>query len=816
MREDELEPEELQAIDRRLRGLARRLVGDESSAGDLVQDAWVSALSNTGTPIRRLGAWLTVAVRRSSSRAARERRRRADLEELMAARSAAVDDSGVEARDAAAALRRMIDELADPYREVMRLRHVDEVSIPDIAERLERSPSTVRSQLTRGVDQLRTRLQEREDLRPAIVALAFPRGSTTARAAAAAPSVAVPLVAFVAIALVAVTLLSRLLQSPPVPADDAEVAVASTGDGHEIAEAPDAAAAVPVASTTSRREEVTPVLSESDFDPRAEQAATPPDRFALRLKVEVLNADGTPARDAALGFRGLTEEPIDRTARDGRFDVVLDERELERRSGHPSVWVRAISLTEAWSEPHNVSFRDREASFQVRTGGPRTGLVGRVVDPAGRAVEGARVELLPTVDKGIESVAPNVSSFELGFERVSGPDGRFEFLAVTGGIWRLIVSADGYSRREQPVELETEGQEIEVALEEPRVLAGRVRDDRGRAVPDARVWIPDYMNVDRILHETRTDDDGLYELVGVTEHFWVFAETAGASSVYASQHVRMASGGRTNVDLEIAERPGLTFDVAAADGSMLPHQALVLLCVEGETIWSDFIEADADGRARARRTPLEPMDVFLGGQRDAGPVQLAAAVVRRDEPYALTVPVTVVPTGEVTATLIDPLGDPVEGVAIELVNVDLIGQAELDAGPGTWRAEYHDVFGAVHASGLPPARFLVEARVAGKGMAAFGPFEVEDGAVDLGELVMPELRGVQISWAADPPSPRSTWSLFTVDALAKQGERVVTSFSRPPEELQLYPGAYRLTHDRSEAQMRFEVAADGPAIVRVE
>ncbi|MEM9695923.1 MAG: sigma factor, partial [Myxococcota bacterium] len=55
-------PEEIQDIDRRLRGLARRLVGDENHASDLVQDAWLSALTKEGGPIRRLGAWLSVAV----------------------------------------------------------------------------------------------------------------------------------------------------------------------------------------------------------------------------------------------------------------------------------------------------------------------------------------------------------------------------------------------------------------------------------------------------------------------------------------------------------------------------------------------------------------------------------------------------------------------------------------------------------------------------------------------------------------------------------------------------------------------------------
>ncbi|MEM9379742.1 MAG: sigma-70 family RNA polymerase sigma factor [Planctomycetota bacterium] len=815
MREDELEPEEIQDIDRRLRGLARRLVGDENHASDLVQDAWLSALTKEGGPIRRLGAWLSVAVQRGTSRTARDAQRRADVEELMGARGAAAEDATIETRDAAAALRAMIDELADPYREVVRLRYLDEVAISEIADRLERTPSTVRSQLARGVDQLRARIGDREDLRPAIVALAFPRRSTAARAAAASPS-AVPALFALALLAIVTTIALRGWLHEPRTAPSTDVTLAAQDDAAEPP--PAAAVPAPAAEAPDERREALPVpLSPADFASSSQVEEAVPEEFALRMKVEVLNADGTPAQKAALIFLGPTDAPTDRASHDGRFDVVLDERRLQRSGGVPVVFLRALSVTEAWSTLCTVSFRQREVSFQLKTGGQRMGIRGRVLDPAGRAVEGARVQLLPTLEKDVEVLAPGVALFEYGHEKFSTADGRFAFGALGGGIWRLVVTAEGHGGVEQPVDLTTEVQEVEISLVEPRVLTGRVRDAGGNAVAGALVWIKDHMDVDTNLHEVRSDDEGRFEIVGVGERFWLFAESSATSPAYASRAVEMEDERTAAVELVIVDRPGLRFEVRRADGEPAAEQALVLSCSHERTFWSDFVQADANGRALVRRVPSAPVDVFRDGQQFASPVQLAVDAVEREEPYALVVAAIERPSGEVTATLIDALGDPLEAVDVDLVDVDFAGPDATGSEPTSWNVEYHAGFGALHGQDLPTMRFHVEAVVAARGVATFGPFDVETGAaVDLGELVMPDTQPVHIDWAAEPPSVGSTWSLAALEVLEGRGERVIASFSGAPEGLALYPGAYRLTNDRTKVQTQFEVDADAPAVVRVE
>ncbi|MEM6673967.1 MAG: sigma-70 family RNA polymerase sigma factor [Planctomycetota bacterium] len=810
MREDELEPEELEAIDRRLRALARRLVGDEHRASDLVQDAWVSALSRRGTPVRRLSAWLSAVVRRSTVRDASEARRRADIERQTGARREEVVDSSVDLRDAAVALGRVIDDLGDPYGEVLRLHYLDELPVAEIATRLNRSPNTVRSQLSRGIDRLRERLEARDDLRPVIVALAHPR-SAEALHALAPPSMLVPALALAVAALLVVVMLE--LRSRELPSQTTDVVAAPID-----APLPDVETLASNVEQGVRRAGMSGGQAPVDFGRPSSPAADLPDEFALRLRIDVLNADGSPARNAGLKFGGLSDLPVDHVARDGRFDVVVDERRLQTLNGDPTVWLRVVSTDEAWSTACNVRFRAREVAFELRTRGPLAELEGRIVDPAGVAVEGAQVTITPTSSEFVGPIAPDVSLSLVGFDKLSGPDGRFQFSSVAGGLWDLQVSAEGYGDSEQPIQLNAGAQEIEVALAEPRILTGRVLDPDGAPAMGARVWVPDPDSVTRPSREVETDADGRFEIVGVPARLWVFAEVSSDSTIYASRHVRMGDDGRSEVDLVLADRPGVSFDLEGVDGAPVAHQVLVILCLHDDTIWGTSVEADETGRAHLPRAPTQSFTVLRGGRPMGEYEELALDVVERDEAYTIVVPPDANPTAEVTATLIDARGDALEDVDIELVSagpvVDLGEDSRL--GVERWSAVYHSGFGTFQVGRLPALAFYVEAFVEERGVAVFGPFEVEDSAsVDLGELVMPQVRRVQVDWGGDPPSPQSTWSLAATDISLTRTERVVSSFIENESELALFPGSYVLIRDGSDQRVRFEVAADGAAVVRI-
>lgn len=144
--------------------LARRLLSDSHAAEDLVQDTWVAALGSPPPspwdPRRWLGGVMRNMARTHRLRAVR----RGDRERASARAERVESSSGVHER--AEAHQRLVDAvmtLGEPYRDVVLLRYFDAMPTAAIATELELEPSTVRTRLQRGLEQLRESLGRRPD-----------------------------------------------------------------------------------------------------------------------------------------------------------------------------------------------------------------------------------------------------------------------------------------------------------------------------------------------------------------------------------------------------------------------------------------------------------------------------------------------------------------------------------------------------------------------------------------------------------------------------------------------------------------------------
>ncbi|MBK7877091.1 MAG: hypothetical protein IPJ77_15315 [Planctomycetes bacterium] len=110
-------PEEFLAHAERLRALARRLVKDNASADDLVQETWLEAQRRPHSSIGNLGSWLAGVLRnlareerRGSGRRARRETDAARADELPSTADVVLRIEGF--RDVA----REVQSLAEPYR----------------------------------------------------------------------------------------------------------------------------------------------------------------------------------------------------------------------------------------------------------------------------------------------------------------------------------------------------------------------------------------------------------------------------------------------------------------------------------------------------------------------------------------------------------------------------------------------------------------------------------------------------------------------------------------------------------------------------
>ncbi len=155
--ESSLRPEALLHDSAWVRRLARSLARDEPTADDLTQAVAVQAWRSR--PRSRQG-WLKTVVRNLAHRIEREERRRT-RRECVAARPGRVDETPerlLARLELQTEVAGYVISLREPYRSTVILRFYEELSSKEIAARCGVSQATVRSRLSRALNQFRVRL----------------------------------------------------------------------------------------------------------------------------------------------------------------------------------------------------------------------------------------------------------------------------------------------------------------------------------------------------------------------------------------------------------------------------------------------------------------------------------------------------------------------------------------------------------------------------------------------------------------------------------------------------------------------------------
>lgn len=144
----------------RLRHQASRLVTDPDSADELVQATFVAALEHADAfdASRRVMPWLLGILHNRARQMRRVRNRVIDAARLQATPIAHDPATTVGENETLRAIRSAIAYLPAPYQPVLFLHLSDGLSPAQISASLRRQRSTVRTQLVRGLRQLRDRL----------------------------------------------------------------------------------------------------------------------------------------------------------------------------------------------------------------------------------------------------------------------------------------------------------------------------------------------------------------------------------------------------------------------------------------------------------------------------------------------------------------------------------------------------------------------------------------------------------------------------------------------------------------------------------
>jgi len=409
-----------------LRTLARSLVHDPGLADDLVQEAWLAALRAPRQGVRRLGSWLTGAVRHLARGQRRETERRLRREAASARPEGTVSTEEVVAREE---LRRLLVQhllaLDEPYRSTLLLRFHEGLPPRAIAARRKVPVETVKTHLKRGLADLRARLDSAHggdrslwlrSLLPLAVGALLVRRATQAAAA-----------------LAAVVVLTVAVRSASGP----------RSVGGPVAEAPPRPAPTPGGAPAGP-------LAASDSGatgPGSETGSTPSgDEAALTGRVVDQEGRALPeARVFAVPLRPERPTRLDESARRtglvrgaitdsyGRFRI--------RPDPGPPYW---LLLADALGRSPGLIHAVRPGSQETLRLLPGRVLAGRVLNEERQPLEGARIRWFA-----------RLAGMTLEREALSGPDGTWrvadlprQHRATIGAwaeTWALEVRAAGWA-----------------------------------------------------------------------------------------------------------------------------------------------------------------------------------------------------------------------------------------------------------------------------------------------------------------------------------------------------------------------------------
>jgi len=514
--------EELARHARWIRRLAGALLRDEAAAEDLVQEAWLAAL--TRPPAEgRLRPWLREVARNFARRHHRGKARRAAREEgARAPTEPEAPDAFAERLETEQRVTRELAALAEPFRSTLMLRYYEELEPAEIAARLGLPGGTVRWRLSRGLELLRERLDrahggERRAWSLALVPLARLDGALGAGAVTTAALLpgflamnALKLSVAAAGLLVLGLSLSGVLPESLTLFAHRETPLVVAFQPLELAPSAESARVSEVPALPSERVEL-PASAESAPVPAADAAA---DEATLDVR---LLAQGRALAGAHLVV-ALADQRLESTAgADGlaRSTFALLEPRARVRVELSASGFATLSC-EALCEAGRTTHLGR---IELAPGGA---VSGRIVDERGVGVAECRVTLGSLADSYPHLQA---ARFEPTPDAVpcatSDAGGRFRLLGVPAGMVRLWSHAQGLlASYSPPLEVragqESTGVELVLASLAPENrLRGIVVDPSGAPVPGARLEFRHTLNGGDMVNsgDTRADASGHFEFL---------------------------------------------------------------------------------------------------------------------------------------------------------------------------------------------------------------------------------------------------------------------------------------------------------------
>jgi RNA polymerase sigma-70 factor (ECF subfamily) len=776
--------------ERFVRDLARRLLAEDvHAAEDLTQDVWRTALERPPGHRRGLKAWLRSVVLALHTNRLRKRSPIHDEALEQRARHERTSPEELESNAMHRAVARAVDELREPYREVVILRFYEALPPREVARRLDRPVQTVRTQTRRGLELVRQALQRdrKGDLRALLLPLA---GAPAARKLERLTLPAVGLVG----AVIAITAWRGFARAEEPPHAAPLALAQATADPDQR----------PSAATASA-----PVVDDRAPLPAApspEEVATAsaPASAARSFHAKVVDAEGRGVAGAALLVRrGRTWVERARTGASGTVEFALDPEDI---GGDPlvaeSVWIKAQADGRATAREALIDMQGRQrGEVELEVGSSAATLAARLIDRDGIPVPEARVLALPAVVSS-GTIEGGTMFRTARQESRTDLDGAFVLEHLAVGPTQVLFEHPDLGIGRAVVDLPEGELATDLRFDPGCVVRGTVRDELGAPVAGARVDFDWRQNFGLPVEwgSVFADGEGRFALSlpgdnsSVLNAFWKDTKDAGACEIVHPQ-----PGIDVTWDPILRRWPPLRVRVVDLEGS--PVRDWVVNAYPEDTSWPvhDAQVTDEHGRVAL----LVPVDALLKvdvvgprlGRRETALAVLTGLRAAEDREHEIQVDVQRLTGGTLLARLSARGFDPPENLMLTIHQQDAANFLRKPVDPGQ----------ELRADGLAPGSYLLLLVGAESLMAELASVEVSPGAVtDLGSVELHPPGRLDLSRL---PAERR----YALNLKLSGGKLLPcwTGLGGAGEPLLLFPGKYLLEEVEGRAELRFEMPAGG-------
>jgi RNA polymerase sigma factor (sigma-70 family) len=680
--------EELLAHSEWLARVARALVG-EAGAGDVVQDTYEAALAKTSRRDGPLRPWLGGVARNIARMAVRARVRRERREQVVPVSDEVPSPEELLSRaQIQQRVGRLVIELNEPLRSTLLLRYFEGLSAAEIARAQGIPAATVRSRLKDALDRIRADLdaEHGNDRRAwvgllAPIAAAVPHGTGAAAGGViVSAKIKVVLAVVVAALLIAGTRVAGLWGSGT---SQAPVAAAKM-----TAPASPSAPAVEASAPTAMQRALPTI---HDDDPKG----------TLRLEGQVIDEHDAPVAHARVAIDANPPIVVE-TESDGAFvfeGLIPRDYRIEATAGDGYAGPARLRL----------SSKTEPVTLRMHQGGA---VEVSVTERAGGApVAGAEVELR----SWLSTLTWRATTNAAGIAKLAG---------VGAGSSPLVVRAKGYAPAAMMLRTSGNPEPVEhaaLSLARGAALAGRVIDERGKPIANARVVATSASEPLPVVDPRRdavvTAADGSFSIDTVSAGTWRLSASAGDYAPTTSAPFAVdGEHPRGGIELRLVAGAVVRGTVKDPGGAPVAG-ADVSVVVHGYVPWRTRRQAVTDASGAFSIGGLAPRAVDVVAWHDSGasaivPADLAA---KREQTITLTLDVG----GAITGTVVDESGQPI-GDAQVIASPDWSGgTADLAAWSVRGVQEtITDQGGGFRFAGLPDGSYRVRAARPGTSEAA--------------------------------------------------------------------------------------------------